>query len=1087
MSLNNPDYSNLLRLSQQPQFTNTPIQSQLGNAMESSYLSPEEIQAIYNAQLSSQSSTLPVQSMPQQGEINPVAAELLAQRDANSQAMANQQAEQQRLGMTTSRPFNIEGHPILTDIANLPANAVHDIQEIGTGLTSMIAHPIQNIVNPVSEFYSNMAYDDLATRARKGLSGMYNLVYGDVTGARSEKLGDISQKFLSGDIEGAKKAAKSMGEDVYRQFMDNPLIFASVVAPKATGKAITNTAKAAGNALERAGVPVGEMTRNVAAVRDANRVKWAAQQAGMNEAAKKVTKASTTDLARVLKNTREGDARVPLNDKQLELKQQVKEAQLEYEKLIDDNALVSKREMAAMQYVADTTGKTFQEVRRDLKPTLEMLSEGVDDQALRFQNRLDEFQHELSKINKENPKRKLNLDNNIKIADLTGDEAALFKKHLDSAELNALLETEGTVADAIQYLRDATRDALTGEQYISKAAQNAVYKNNLSKLAGLAEETGDPMIQRLYEGIQLADKGEIFPTTLAGADIPVGQTVSNIGRRFQGKSSSREFGTATPEAQAKAWKENILTYVDDVVRNKVENEFADNILKGTIDGERPLVDSTTKASDVRYLNPQLVAEGSLLKAVENATNVATEGFIPIDKNYITALKGNFYYPETVFKGTWGDMFRLGKSTMLASGNFLGGNILSGLYGTLMNSDNLARTANDFVKSIGAKGQLAKELGVHRELGLDNRRFETKVGKVLNETNQLAGGRVIRAIDALAQNTFAEMNARRALRQRGLDSVSQASKAQLGEIINDIRLSSMMPSSFRIIPAKVQSALGPIQPFVNWTDTALQVTYDMYKRHPYLVGMAGADFFGNIGIDKELQNRLGLNVRTDKMFTTYKGDAKTGNTKEITIDFLPQMTALKLLQHPKEIIRSGVPVVTPILNSLQGKNAFGNFMKRTHKFGEAPTTIYQGSRYRTNPKTGLIEKLEGGQGDEILSTAIRQLWGVPALVNRTVAPTLTSIASGLSGKDIRFYQPYGQSIFGSINVYQPDNTRAFFQSGNPSSPRTLMDVLKGLGTYYESDYYPFEDGLSGRTIKAIRKGGARASRREFQKYIQDLQE
>lgn len=1087
MSLNNPDYSNLLNTSQQSQFVApTPIDSSYFQGLQNAYLPPEQIQAMYNTQLNAQAplagSQLPTEDM------NALAAELLAQRDKTLQSLANQQAEQQRQSMSTWEPINIEGHPVLTDIANLPANAIHDVGEIGTGLVSMATHPIQNIGNPISEFYSSMAYDDAATRARKGLSGMYNLLIGDVTGLKSEKLGNISQKFLAGDIEGAKQAAKAMGGDVYRQFMDNPLIFASVVAPKPTSKAFTGTAKVLGNVAEKAGVPVGEMTRSVAAIKDATRVKYAAQQAGMNEAAKQVTKANTSDLARVLRNTREGDARVPLNKNQLELKQKVREAQLEYEKLIDDNALVNKREMAALQYVADTTGKTFQEVRRDLKPTLEMLSEGVDDQALRFQNRLDEFQHELAQINKES-KKKLNLDNDTKISALTGDEAALFKKHLTNEELNNLIQADATVGEGIQYLKDITRDALVGEKYISKTAQNAAYQNNMSKLAGLAEETRDPALQRLYEGMRLADKGEIFPTTLAGADIPAGQTISNLGRRFQGRSSSREFGTATPEAQAKAWKENILTYVDDIVRNKVETEFADNILKGTIDGERPLVDASTKAADIRYINPQLVAEGSLLKAVENAVNTPTEGFIPIDKNYITALKGNLFYPETVFKGSWGDMFRLSKSTMLASGNFLGGNVLSGAYGTILNSDNLARTARDFVNAVASKGQLAKKLGVYRELGLDNRKFETLWGKVLNATNQLFGGRIIRAADALAQNTFAEMNSQRALRQRGInpDKLNQASKAQLGELINDIRLSSMMPSSFRIIPAKVQGALGPVQPFVNWTDTALQTTYDMYKRHPYLVGMAASDFFGNIGLNQELQNRLGLNVKSDKMFVTYKGDNKTGNTKEITIDFVPQMTAMKLLQHPKDIIRSGIPAVTPILNSLEGKNAFGNFMKRTHEFGQAPTTIYQGNRYRTNPKTGMIEKIEGGMGDEILSTAIRQLWGVPALVNRTAGPVAASAASALSGKDVRFYQPYGQSIFGSFGVYQPDTASAMFSSGNPASPRTLMDVLKGLGTYYESDYYPQEDSLSGRTIKALRRKGARASRREYQKYIQDLQE
>jgi hypothetical protein len=1095
MVSNNNYINQIMALSQQPQFNNVqPATSSDFSGLGNAYLTPEEIAANYyaaNPQLVPQvNGTVPQNRILSDDQLAPGVKEAFAQQEANRQAAQQARAEDFQKRMTTWSPVQIEGHPIISDIANLPTNAMHDIQEVGTGLVNILNNPKQNVIDPLYNYYAGMAYDGSTPlqRAIRAPKDMYNVLFGDPTKLNTQSLGKVSEALITGDLDKAAREAKRVGGEFYRNFMDNPFIVSSIIAPKPTSAAIGKAVEGVGKVAEKAGIPVGEMSRNVAALSAATKTKFTAAQAGITEATKEVRKASLNDLARVLKNTREGDARVPLNEKQIKLRDDVRKASIEYNKLIDDNALVSNREMSALQYVADTTGKTFQEVRRELTPQLELLQDGVTDQALRFENRLSNFEKDLNSFNKANKKNQITLKDDAKFTTLTGDAAKLFERHLTEAELAGLIETDATVGEAIQFLRDATRDAMTSSKVIDKAASNAKYQENLRKLGQLATESGDQTLQRFYEGIRLADKGEIFQTTFAGAEIPVGQTVSNIGRRFQGKSSSREFGTATPEAQAKAWKDNLLVYVDDVVKQRVADEFADNILKGTIDGQNPLVTTATKPQDVRYVNPASLAKGSLVEAMANVSKEAVDGWIPIDNAYVTAIKGHFFRPESAFKGTWGDLFKLGRSTMLASGNYLGGNVLSGAYGTLINETGLAGTVRDTINAIKSKGDLSKRLGTYREVGTDVRKFENPALGAIHKTNELFGGKVIRSIDATAQNLFSEINSHRALRQRGIDPsrLDQTPKAELGKIINDIRLSSMMPSEFRLIPAKAQGALGPVQPFINWTDTALQATYDIYRRHPYLAGMAAADFFGTIGLNKELQNRLNLGVYSDKPFVTYKPDQKTGGVKEVTIDFLPQMTAMKLLQHPKEIIRSGVPVISPILQSLQGRNQFGTLMKRTHEFGGDATKIYQNRRYKPDPVTGEIKPLEGGMGDEMLSTAIRSIWGVPALMNRTVGPTLASIASGISGKNIRYYQPYGQSIFGSFSTYQPDTIRAMFSSGNPASSRTLSDVLKGLGTYYENEYYPSSDTLSGRTVKAIRRQGARQNRREYQKFLQDLQ-
>lgn len=1056
-------YQNLAQGVNTTQFNPLPIPELPG--IREGYITPEQAQALYNYNQPSVQTQLPGQ-MP---ELSPEALEYLNQLEARRQGNAQIKADKLQQSLNSWRPFSIEGHPYLTDYANLAPNYIHDIKEVGTGLVNMLTDPKNTIIDPVK----NWATSDKSLREKGEIA--YDTLIGDAVGIPLKDTLKGWNYILKGQAgtKEAKEHASKMRENFWNEFKDNPFIVSSILTPQATGAVARGALKSVGQLAEKAGIPVGEASKTVAAIMDAERVKYGAQRAGIQEANQVVRKANTEDLARVIRNTREGNERVPLNEAQTKLKEDYLKSALEYEKVIDDNALVSPREMAAIQYVADVEGKTFQDVRRAVKPQIDALVEGVEDPFVRFQNRLDNFEHEVNSINKTG-KTKLNLDDTRKISDLTGDEEALFKKHLTDSEYAQMLGADATVGETIQYLRDITRDTLTGRRYIDKVAQNAKYQENLAKLAALAAETGDVTLQHFYEGMKLADKGEIFPSTFAGADIPAGTTVSEVGRRYQGKSSSREFGTATPEAVAKVYKESIGEFIDDVFRGKVIDDMSKNILSGTIDGVNALVKEGDK--NVRYINPELLVNGDLSAAVRGATKEVVQGYIPISKSYIDAIDNALLKPESLLKGFWGDTLRASKQSMLASGNYLGGNALSGAFGTLINSDGLAGTVNDFVKSIGAKGRLTKELGIYRYTG-DSGKYHTQLGKFLGQSNRKIGGQFVQDIDAGLQNFFAEMNANRVLRQNGAKSFRDIDKMKLGEIIEDIKLSSMMKPTYSVIPTKLQSSLGPLQPFIAWTDTSLQVTADMYKRHPYLMGAASASIFGNIGVDQELQNRLGLKVHTDKPFVSYKPDAKTGGTKEVTINFLPQMTPMQLLQHPKDIIRSGIPFISPMLQAIQGKNVYGQYMKRTHAGNQFGTRIQDGRRYKVNPDTGRFELVEGGLGDEVLSTAIKNLFGPVNLVNRTVLPATAGIMSGITGKDIRYYQPYDQSIFGSFSVNQPDTPMAMLSTGNPTRERTLMDVIQGLGTYYERPYNPSTDAITGNQMRRIRRGASRDVQRE----------
>ena len=1086
------NYSDLiLGLRNNPQFNIDAISTQpVQNAYIGNVPTPEQIQAMYLPQVPQ----VPQQVQPNTpGQLKPEVEAMLAQQQAAAQQAEMQRQQQFNRDMQTWTPFNFEGHPVLTDISNLPANVVHDLREIGTGFVNIAKHPIDNTVGAYLNYITNTGVYNpdgtVKTIPQRG-GEAYDFLLGDITGLKSKSISEIGKAVLTGDFDKAASEAKKAGGEIYRQFMDNPLIFATVVAPGAVGK----VAKAGGSqvlkAAERAGIPIGEAAKTVAYTVDAAKTKVASTINKTMEGAEQLRKASVQDLAKVNKNIRLGNKEVPLNENELKIKEAYYKFQKEYNKLLDDNALVSDREMAAVQYVADKEGITYQAAKRKVQPQLDALSDGIEEASLRFENRLNNLEHDINlfkkDLSKDTKRNILNDKDKRKLTELPEEQVNILKKNLSDAEINNLLQADATVAETIQYVRDITRDTLGSTKFKKAAQTNVKYKENMGRLAALAAETGDQTLMHFYEGMKLADKGEIFPVTFAGADIPAGSTIDQAGRRMAGKSSSREYGTATPEAVAKVYKEGINNYIDDVVRGKVTNELERNILNGTIDGENALVRQGAK--DIRYINPETLMEKGLSDALKGATKEPITNGIPIEKAYVDAINATLTRPERVLKGIFGDVFKAGKQSMLASLNYLGGNALAGAYGTLMAADSMTGLVSDAVKAIGAKGRLAKELGLYRRATQSTTQgFETGLGKFAGKVNRYSGAKVGELLDKSLQNYFAEINANRALRQAGVKSVAElnALPAQkVGQIIEDVRLSSMMPNTYSFIPPQLQGAVGPFIPFVKWYDTAMQVTADMYKRNPYFTGLIAGDFFGNIGMDKELQERLGLKVYSDKHLVSYVPNDKTGGAKEVTVNFLPQMTPLQLLQPPKEIIRSGIPVVSPLVQALQGRTVYGSPMQRTQEFGKAMTQIQNGRRYKPDLETGVYKPVDGGLPDEIISTALRNTWGAPNLVNRTIGPLTAGLASKISGQDIRFYQPYPQSVFGSYRVGQPDVASSMISTGNPNAQRTLGDVLKGLGTYYEHDYYPQEDIITGRTMKQIRKGSARQNRNRYRAFMED---
>lgn len=1013
----------------------------------------------------------------------------------------------------SNKKLDIANHPLLSRVLNVPKEFfIGDPLQIGTGVVSSIGNylqaPLANTIqglksagdyltrtNVEGELLRNQLYNkygkavDLlpiggAYTGYKLGKDLYNTFYGGLPLLHTQNLGELAQDIVKGKGEQAFQKAKELGIQSAKEIEDNPLIWSMILAPNATVSGLGKAGQETLNLAERAGLPVGEISKKAADAIQVVESKFSKENTKIAEAADDITRANERDLEIVFRGLTEN---TPIPESLNDLKNKVIKFNEEYGGTYDANALLNPREISALQYIQRQTGQTIQDIRREITPQLEMLQEGVTDPRLSFSNRLSNFEHEVNSFRKNN-KQKDYLKDSKPINNLTEQELSTLNKHFDNAELESFRATNMTVGEAKKYLGDIAKDAWDVSKVSEAALKNTRYQENMAKLASLAESTGNPTLKHLYDGMRLADEGKIRPYTMAGANIPERGLVSNEGRRFAGKSSSREYGTASYQDIAKAYK-NVHQFLDDVAAQRVKDEIGRNMLNnGTIDGAVKLVSDGVNANDIRYINADLVADGRLSEALSTASSILKKGAIPIDKFNLKALEGMLKPTGSPFKsGIMNDIYNLFKETALASGLYLGGNLESGVLGTVLNSGTPQGLVKDIISSIASKGELSKQLGTYRRIRPTDRRYTTGFAKGVSLIGRKLGTGIAPRLDAMMQNMFAEINAHGTLRKMGIEVPNRSSalanmnKIQLAKVIDNVRQSSMMNSKYRVIPrGTARDILSIANPFIDWIDTSMQVSAKMLKDHPVLLGAVSANLFGNIAFDKELQNRLNLKVYTDKPLVTYIADSKAPNgAKEISMNFVPQLTWMEFLENPAKLAtgNSGAPVLSAIYEASKGKNPYGRLMRRSADRNQI-MSIQGNQRYVTD-NNGNIVPVAGGMADEMLSTAVRNLFAPVNLWNRTVAPSLTDVYNAVTGSDLKYYQPYNQSIFGSFTTGQPELggfSRNILSTGNPAQPRNIQDIVKGLGTYYERDYYPTEQ-LSGNRLRQIKRTGARQMIRE----------
>lgn len=872
--------------------------------------------------------------------------------------------ERQSILYSTSQQAPDLGASIRGTGNNILKNAQANMAEIGTGLTNIMAHPVDTL-------------ETISGYIGRNYRNPYKII-GDVSDAMTSpynfKLGDIGNKTLGEIAAGAAVGA-------YEHPVDALMDFASLGGGEALGAVIKSTkagqkaVRAVENITAKAGFDLGGDINK--AVRGGMDVNKSAVQRDLIEATKPiqtptVMKATPEDLALAIRSAEEG---LPVTGKALEIKNSLKEFSTKWDdvfKKYSPHTWVDPEELSIIQKIARDTSDTYQATRKAVTPILDTLKE----------------------------------------------------------------------------------------------------ENGLTKVRELSN-SGNDIATKVLDAKRLYDTGEIFPVTHGLAEVDKTKAIDTSQRILNKRFSTREFGNASYEDIAKQLVRP-SEYLENLGVNFANSEMARQILEGSsLGGVKSLApDDIGKAVYVQReaLEQAMRNEKDIHEVLKSAKKEKIlDDDIPLDETVTKVLENKTERRGQSFGGVTEDVVKLAKQSMLGAGSYLGGNALTAASTAILNSGPML--ISDIIKASKSKGRLLQELGLYRGDSLATK-MHHPVTQAISDINSKTGGAALRWVDRKIQNWWGEVGAHAALRKAGVNSIPEATKVQLANIIHDTRRAGLLNDPVSSLPSGLQSLLGVTNPFFNWIETATKSTYHQLKQAPFLTNVVVGDILGNIGYDQEMQNRLKLGVKSTRPYVSYKFDDKTGEIKETTAEFMPITSSFKfaegILNRDANILPASIPALSDLISVAQGKDKYGNPLKRAVKLNEV-TQAVGSTRWKMNPQTGEMQKI-GSQGDEMLATAVKALMVPTSLWNRTVAPAI----GGVMG--MHYNQPYAQSIFGDFS--DTDIYNNILVGGNPDKPRTGMDVIRAISGRSEYPYYEDRDYMTPAEARKFMRGVARQKSRRL---------
>lgn len=659
----------------------------------------------------------------------------------------------------------------------------------------------------------------------------------------------------------------------------------------------------------------------------------------------------------------------------------------------------------------------------------------------------------------------LEIKNSLKEFSTKWDD--VFKKYsphtwVDPEELSIIQKIARDTSDTYQSVR----------KNITPILDTLKEENGLTKVRELSN-SGNELATKVLDAKRLYDTGEIFPVTHGLAEVDKTKAIDKSLQIKNKRFSTREFGNASYVDIAKQLMRP-SEYLETLGVNFANSEMAKQILEGaSLGGVKSLApDDIGKAVYVQReaLEQAMRNEKDIHEVLKSAKKEKIlDDDIPLDETAAKVLENKTERRGQSFGGVTGDVVKLAKQSMLGAASYLGGNALTAASTALLNSGPML--ISDIIKASKSKGRLLQELGLYRT---DARaaRMHHPVTQAISDINNKTGGAALRWVDRKIQNWWGEVGAHAALRKAGVNSIQEATKVQLANIIHDTRRAGLLNDPVSSLPAGLQDILGVTNPFFNWIETATKSTYHQLKEAPFLTNVVVGDILGNIGYDKEMQNRLKLGVKSTRPYVSYKFDDKTGEIKETTAEFMPITSSFKfaegVLNRDADMLPASIPALSDLISVAQGKDKYGNPLKRAVKLNEV-TQAVGSTRWKMNPQTGEMQKI-GSQGDEMLATAVKALMVPTSLWNRTVAPAI----GGMMG--MHYNQPYAQSILGDFS--DTDIYNNILVGGNPDKPRTGMDVIRAISGRSEYPYFEDRDYMTPAEARKFMRGVARQKSRRL---------
>lgn len=624
-----------------------------------------------------------------------------------------------------------------------------------------------------------------------------------------------------------------------------------------------------------------------------------------------------------------------------------------------------------------------------------------------------------------------------------------------------------------KYARDNNVTYQQARMDMAPYIDNTLSSSERLEIARRAANNNNDIARQYVNNADQFKQGRIFPVTHGLAEVAkgTGNVIDESQRVMAGRFTTREYGNAAYEDIAKQLREPD-EFLQNLARQYVDRYVAESISSGRL---ADLSVSPRGNRDTIYVNREELLNSDVPTALKNATREKKlDNDIPVSREVANEIRHQLQMDNTPMSGFMDALYRLGRSNMLAQGTYLGANAITGAANAILNSGQYI--LDDIIGAIQSKGRLARELGVER--GRIRNRPRYAVAAPIENINNLTGGAIFREADRRIQNIFAEIAANAERRRAGLDfnpndsTFDQLSKMELGRIISDVQSAALITPRSAILPRAVTEVAGAVNPFWRWTDTATQSTIRLLEKSPVMANAVLNDVLANIGFDREMQERLNLNVSLDQPYLAYKFDPKTGKVRQATAEFVPITTTLRFL-FPDEAtsFEPSIPFFTAIMNALGGRDQYGNLNKRAlpKNTQDAITQVVGTKRIQYDPSTNEFREI-GGQGDEILSTVLRNTFALPNLYNRTLGPITAGAVGAVTGQDLHFNQPYAQSVFGDFTDSEMDNT--FLFGGNLDRQRTGEDVIKQLSGVYEQQYFNQDRPLSQSTLQQFWRNYAR---------------